>query len=281
MLQVLLESGLRTGVGMLNSNAARMALATLAATALAAAPAQAGPWTMTDGEGRVISSFIYSHSAKSFDSSGDSTDAPDYDQLMAFFLTEYGLNDDVTLIVNPGVKWVGIEGGDDEFGIDSVELGARYRLYHDDRLVISAQASGFVPGTLRNEPVPQISGNRPQFEARLQLGYGFNLGKLSGFASAEGGYRIRTGAPPDEFRGDATLGIHASDRLMLIGNLFNTWSNGAGQPGFPSYRYANLYAGGVYKLSPRLSFQLGGLATLTGRNALRERGLYSGFWIKF
>lgn len=266
---------------MRNINVARRALAGIAAGALAATPAYAGPWTMSAGEGRVISSIIYSHSAKSFDSSGESIDAAEYDQLMAFFLTEYGLTDDLTLIANPGVKWVGTEGQDDEAGIDSVELGARYRLFHDDRLVVSAQASAFVPGTLRNEPVPQISGNRPQFEARLQAGYGFTFGELDGFASIEGGYRIRTGAPPDEFRADVTLGIHATDRLMLIGNLFNSWSNGSGQPGFPSYRYSNLYAGSVYELSPRVSFQIGGLATITGRNALRERGLYSGFWLKF
>lgn len=253
----------------------------LFASTIAADPALAGPWTMDAGQGRLIASTIYSHSAKSFDSSGDSAEAPDYDQLMAFFLTEYGLTDDVTLIANPGVKWVGIEGEDDELGIDSIELGARYRLYHDDRLVISAQASGFVPGTLSNEPVPQISGNRPQFEARLQLGYGFSVGKLNGFASAEGSYRIRIGAPPNEFRGDMTLGLHASDRLMLIGNLFNTWSNGFGKSGIPSYRYSNLYTGGVYELSPRFSLQLGALATVSGRNALRERGLYSGFWLKF
>lgn len=266
---------------MRNMNITHRALAGFAASLIVATPAYAGPWTMSAGEGRVISSIIYSHSAKSFDSSGESVDAADYEQVMAFLLTEYGLTDDLTLIANPGVKWVAIEAQEDDTGIDSVELGARYRLFHDDRLVISAQVSGFVPGTLRNEPIPQISGNRPQFEARLQGGYGFNIGKLNGFASVEAGYRIRTGAPPDEFRGDATLGIHASDRLTFIGNLFNTWSNGSGQPGFPSYRYSNLYAGTVYELSPHLSLQFGGLATLTGRNALRERGIYSGFWIKF
>ena len=266
---------------MVSSNFARTLLAALTAGAFAAAPAQAGPWTMKDGEGRLITSVIYSHSAKSFDSSGNSAEAPDYDQLMAFLMTEYGVTDDFTVIANPGVKWVGIEGEEDDFGLDSIELGGRYRLFHDDRLVISAQVSGFVPGTLRNEPVPQISGNRPQFDARLQVGYGFNLGKLSGFTSVEGGYRVRLGAPPDEFRGDATLGIHASDRLMLIGNLFNTWSNGSGKSGIPSYRYSNLYAGGVYKVSPRFSLQLGGLATVSGRNALRERGVYSGFWLSF
>lgn len=259
----------------------RKALTAVLANFFAATSAVAGPWTMTAGDGRVIATTIYSHSARSFDASGESFDAPDYDQLMLYFLTEYGVTDDLTLVINPGVKWIGIEDGDEQFGLDSVEFGARYRLFNNDRFVVSAQASAFVPGTLHNQPVAQITGNRAQFEARLLAGYGFSLGKLSGFASVEGGYRVRSGAPPDEFHGDATLGLHASDRLLLIGNLFNTWSNGAGGAGFPSYRYSNLYAGGVYDVSPRLSLQLGGVATLSGRNALRERGIYSGFWLKF
>lgn len=264
-----------------NLHILRKIFAVLFASSFAAHPALAGPWTMNIGEGRVISTTIYSHSGKSFDGSGESFDAPDYDQFMVYFLTEYGLTEDVTLIVNPGVKWIGIEGEKDSFGLDSIELGARYRLIDDNGFIVSAQASAFVPGTLRNQPVAQISGNGTQLEARLQAGYGFTLGKMSGFASVEGGYRLRAGNPPDEFHGDATLGLHATDRLMLIGNLFNTWSNGAGGDGFPSYRYSNLYAGGVYAVSPRLSFQIGGLATLGGRNALRERGIYSGFWLKF
>lgn len=246
-----------------------------------ATSANAGPWTMNAGDGRVIATIIDSHSAERFDSTGESVDAVDYDQLMAFFLTEYGLTDDLTLIANPGLKRIRIDGRDDKMGIDSVELGARYRLFHGDRLVVSAQVTGFIPGALRTEAVPQISGDQPQFEGRLQAGYGFRLGTIDGFASIEGGYRIRTGSPPDEFRGDLTLGMHATDRLMLIGNLFNTWSNGSGRAGFPSYRYSNLYTGGVYELSPRLSVQIGGLVTVTGRNALRERGLYSGVWVKF
>lgn len=259
----------------------RKIFAVLFASSFAADPALAGPWTMSAGEGRVIATTIYSHSGKSFDGSGESVDAPDYDQFTVSFLTEYGLTEDVTLVVNPGMKWIGIKGEEDSFGLDSIELGARYRLFRDGQFIVSAQASAFVPGTLRNRPVAQVTGNDAQFEARLQAGYGFMLGRLRGFTSVEGGYRLRLGSSPDEFRGDATLGVHATDRLMLIGNLFNTWSNGAGGDGFSSYRYSNLYTGGVYAVSPRLSFQLGGLATLGGRNALRERGVYSGFWLKF
>ena len=255
--------------------------AAMAGAVLSASPAQAGPWTMPKGEGRTIVTTIYSHAGKSFDASGNSFDAPDYDQLMAFFHTEYGLTDDITLIADPSVRRIEIENAGDSVGLGTTELGARFRLYHNDRFVLSVQATGFVPGTSRGSRVAQIGSNDAQADGRIQLGYGFTLGKVSGFASAEGGYRLRSADPPNEFHGDATLGVHASERILLIGNLFNTWSDGRGRNGYPSYRYSNLYAGGVVDVTHRVSFQLGALGTVSGRNALRERGLYSGLWLKF
>lgn len=257
------------------------AIALIAGGLFFATSVHAGPWTMPKGEGRTIVTTIYSHAGQSFDNSGNSADAPDYDQLMAFFETEYGLTDDISLIVDPSLRKIDIEGGGNSVGLGTTELGARFRLYHDNHFVLSMQATGFLPGTSRGSRVAQIGSNDVQADGRIQAGYGFNLGKVSGFASVEGGYRLRSGDPPNEFHGDATFGIHATERLLIIGNLFNALSDGPGRNGYPSYRYSNLYAGGVYALSHRLSFQLGGLATVIGRNALRERGIYSGLWIMF
>lgn len=257
------------------------AFAALAGAGMCACPAQAGPWIMPKGEGRVIVTIIYSHAGRSFDADSDAVNAPDYDQLMVFFAAEYGATDDITLVATPSLRRIEVENGNTSFGTETIEFGARWRLFHDDRWVVSAQATGFIPGNNRSDRVAQIGSNDAQYDARLQIGHGFSSGKLNGFSSIEGGYRFRSGDAPDEYHADATLGIHATKRLILIGNLFNTWSNGAGRGDYPSYRYSNLYAGGVLEVRPGLSFQLGALATVTGRNALRERGLYSGLWIKF
>jgi hypothetical protein len=255
---------------------AMIAMGTVLAT-----PAVAGPWTMPKGEGRVINTTIYSHAGHSFDGDSHSYDAPDYDQLLSFFETEYGLTDDITIIADPSLRKISIEHAGNSFGLGPTELGARFRLFHDSNFVLSAQTTAFLPGTSGGSQVAQIGSNDTQADARIQAGYGFSVGKFSGFTSVEGGYRLISGNPPNEFHGDATIGIHGSDRLLIIANLFNTWSDGRGSGGFQSYRYSNLYAGGVYALTQRFSLQLGGLATVTGRNALRERGIYSGFWLKF
>ncbi len=251
------------------------------ALAISASPAHAGPWTLEKGQGQLITSIIYSHAGQTFDNDGDAAPAPDYDQLMAFFLTEYGITDDLTLVANPGVRRIKIEGVGTSTGLAPSEFGLRYRLFHDDRSVISAQVSGFTPGSTRSVKIAQIGTNDWQADARLEAGTSFKLGKADAFASAEAGYRLRTGAPPNEFHLDGAVGVRASKRVLLIANSFNTISNGRGSAGYSAYRYSNLYAGTVVDLNPALSLQFGGLATVAGRNALRERGLYTGFWLKF
>lgn len=244
-------------------------------------PANAGPWTMAKGDGRVIVSAIYSHAGESYDASGEARQAPDYDQYQAYFQTEFGITDDLTLLFTPSLRRVTVEQGDDSTGLGYTEIGARYKLIDKDGFVVSLQGSGFIPGVRRRDVVAQIGSTDPQYDARAQAGYGFKIGKLDGFVSAEGGYRYRAGDQPNEVHGDFTLGVHATKRLMFIGNSFNTWSDGRGGGIFPSYRYSNIYAGGVYDLTDRVSLQLGGLATVSGRNALRERGVYTGLWFKF
>ncbi|MGY4399004.1 hypothetical protein ACVWZA_004216 [Sphingomonas sp. UYAg733] len=247
----------------------------------ASAEAQAGPWTMPAGDGRVIVTAIYSHADKTFDGNGDARNAPVYDQYQAYFQAEYGLTDDLTLLLAPSLRRVTVENGDSSTGLGYTELGARYKLLDRNGLVFSLQGTAFIPGVKRRDVVAQIGSTDPQYDARAQVGYGFKIGKTDAFISADGGYRYRAGDQPNEIHSDVTFGVHATKRLMFIANSYNTWSDGRGRNIFPSYRYSNIYAGGVYDLSDRVSLQLGGLATVSGRNALRERGIYTGLWVRF
>lgn len=253
--------------------------AALAAAAAAAAPAAAGPWTMADGKGRVIVTAIYSHAPKIYGPDGNPAPAPDYDQYQIFFQGEYGITDRLTLLAAPSLRRVEVEGGDNTSGLGYTELGARYKLLDQDQFVLSLQGTTLIPGVRRRDNIAQIGSTDTQVDVRVQAGYSFDLGNTPGFASAEGGYRLRGDGQPDEFRLDATVGIKPAARLTLLANAFNTWSNGRGP--FGSYRYSNVYAGAVYEVTDTVAVQLGGLATVTGRNALRERGVYIGLWLKF
>lgn len=258
-----------------------IALAALTALILPKA-AFASAWTQEAGKGQVIVTGVYSNSSKGYDGDGDVVDISDYEKLEAYALIEYGLTDDLTLMVNPSFRRVAIEGpGADTSGLGYTELGARYRVAHGDDWVASLQGTARIPGKKRTDSLAQVGSTDAEYDIRALVGKSFKLGGMDGFADVQGGYRLRDGDPPNEYHADISVGIRPAKKLQIIGQLFNTFSDGAGQGVFGSYRYHNAYLSAVYEIDPKLSLQFGGLATLGGKNALRERGLIGGLWYRF
>lgn len=253
------------------------AVAILLSTAIpASAAAQA--FTPPEGQGRVIATVVYTHSDKGFDDDSNSFDIADYEKTEIYLSGEYGVTDDLTVLVTPSFRDVSIDGGDDDSGFGFLDLGARYRLIDGGNYVVSIQGLVRIPNSERWNGFAQVGQTDTEIDLRVQGGVGFGQ---ENFAILEGGYRVRTGDPADEFHLDATLGIRAAPRWWVIANSFNTISNGAGEDIFPKQRYHNVYLSGAYEVSPRITFQFGALATIDGRNALRERGGFAGVWFRF
>lgn len=251
-----------------------------ATTGFLPAAACADAWTMPAGQARTIVTGIYSSAGDSFDAGGHAYNANNYTQSTVYFSTEYGLTDNLTLLATPSLRRVTVQNGKDSFGLGYTEVGGRYKVADGSNFVVSLQSTVLIPGKRRDDVAAQIGSTDVQVDMRAQAGYSFKIAELDAFTIAQGAYRIRSRGEPDEIHGDFTLGVHVARRLMLMANSYNTWSNGSGSR-YPSYRYSSVYAGGVYDLTDHLSVQLGGLATVSGRNALRERGIYTGVWIKF
>ena len=251
------------------------------APVVAATPALAGAWTQPQGAGQVIVTGIYSHSGKGYDGGGHVADIADRTKAEAYFLAEYGVSDDLTLMITPSFSHVSVQGGDDSTGAGYTELGGRYRLGGSGTSVFSVQGSLRIPGTKRRDSLAQIGSTDSEIDLRALAGTSFKIGGHDGFADIQAGYRIRNGQPPNEYRIDATLGFRPVPQLLLLAQSFNVVSDGAGRGVFGKYRYHNLYLGTVYDLSAKWSVQLGGLMTLDGENALRERGAFTGLWYRF
>jgi hypothetical protein len=263
------------------TDAARLmvATATLAGTPLVIArPVAAQAFTQREGEGRVISSVIYSRSTRGFDDDARVRDIPDYDKLEVYLLGEYGVTDDLTLLATPSFRDVQVRGEDDSTGLGFTDLGARYRVASGDRFAVSLQTLVRIPGQTRRDRLAQVGQTDIEYDLRAQGGVSFDGGH---FAILEGGYRWRSGDPPDQVNVDATVGLRAAPRLLLLASSYNTISDGSGQGVFRRYRYHNLYLSAAYDVSPWVTAQVGTLATVAGRNALRERGLFGGLWFRF
>ena len=247
---------------------------------LAAAAAHADAWTMPAGQGRMIVTALYSHAGDSFDSQGHAFNAGDYNQYNVYFSAEYGLTNNLSLLATPSLRRVTVQDGKDSFGLGYTELGARYKLAGGGDWVVSLKSTVFIPGKRRDDIPAQIGSTDVQEDTRVEIGKAFKLFGLDGYSIAEGGYRFRSRGEPNGFHADLQVGLHLTRRLMAQVNSYNTFSDGAGSR-YPSYRYSTVYAGGVYDLTEHVAVQLGGIATVTGRNALRERGVYTGLWIRF
>lgn len=246
------------------------------------APAWASAWTQPQGQGQIIVTGVYSNSTRGYDSDGNTIDIGDYEKVEAYVLAEYGLTDELTLIVNPSFRHVGIEGpGGNTTGLGYTEIGARYRIAEGNGWVVSLQGTARIPGTKRRDSLAQVGNTDAEYDLRALVGHGFRLGGMDAFMDIQGSYRLRDGDPPNEYRADITFGIRPAERVQLIAQSFNTISDGAGEGVFPSYRYHNAQLSVVYDLDERLSLQLGGIATLGGENALRERGVIAGLWYRF
>lgn len=246
--------------------------------AAGAGPAAAQAFTQEKGHGRVISSLLWSASDKGFDDDGKVVDIADYRKTEVYFLAEYGLTDDLTLLVTPSLRDVSVDGGSDSSGLGYTDVGARYALVRSGGLVVSAQGLARFPGQKRRDVLAQVGSTDMEYDLRGQAGYSFGAGS---FAILEGGYRLRSGEPPNAFNIDATLGIRAAPRLLLLASSYNAISDGRGRGVFAPYRYHNVYLSGAYDVSRHVTVQLGVSGTVAGRNALRERGLVGGLWYRF
>lgn len=248
----------------------------IALGSLTASPALAQAFPQAQGSGRVITSVIYSQSDEGFDDRGDTIDIPDYEKTEVYLLGEYGVTDDLTVLATPSFRSVAVEGAEDETGLGFTDIGVRYRLAQSGRLVLSLQGLVRIPGKTRQNTLAQIGQTDMEYDLRAQAGLSFGSGS---FAILEGGYRLRSDDPPNEYHLDATVGLRAAPKVWLIANSYNTISDGAGQGIFRKHRYHNLYLSAAYEVTPRLTLQAGALATVAGENALKERGLFAGVWL--
>ena len=243
--------------------------------------ASADPFTRGNGEGRIIVNWIHTNSERVYNNDGHSAPINEYRQDHIYINGEYGISDDLTVIVAPSFQSIEQTNGPERTGPGFAEVGAKYRVAHGQDWTFSVQAAARIPGEKNTDSVAQISQSGMEYD--LKAGAGLSFGpKRKMFATAELGYRFRNGDPPNEYHADFAIGGHVADRLMLIGASYNTFSDGRGAGVFrQKHRYNDVYVSAVYKVNDRISVQAGYTATISGRNALKQSGPLLGLWSQF
>ncbi|WP_127091445.1 hypothetical protein [Aquabacter cavernae] len=257
-----------------------------------AAPAFAGAWTQKEFDGSAFFQTTATWSSKAFDGNGSLFDSRTYDKVSTQLFLEYGATDWLTLLAAPELLQIqmgaGTPGALDAAparyaGFGYTDLGARVRLAHGEGWVVSAQGVLRIPGARPSEGIAALGYADGEIDLRLMAGLSFVLFGLPAFVDLEAAQRLREGAPPDEFRLDATLGLRVAPQWLLLAQSFNVVSEGAGQgPVFDvSYAYYKLQMGGMYDATAHLSFMLAGVTTWYARNAIQETGIVGAVLIRY
>ena len=261
-------------------NFGRIAFVLAAALLLLDAPAFAGAWTQPDGQGQIIETLF------GWFGQGPSSGAPGASRESkagAQTYLEYGLADRLTFVGQLGFERYALSPPtrDVYAGLDYSGAGLRARLWSDDAWVFSLEASAFASGARDAARSAQAGDTGPAADARARGGPNLTLFGAPAFFDGEAGYRLRTQGPPSEFHADLTLGVAWTERAQILGQVFNTVSNGAGAPGFGAWEEHKGQLSVVYRLDDKWSLQVGAFATLYRRNVNSEYGALVAVWRRF
>ena len=251
-------------------------------------------WTQEKGHGQLILNFSFLETSHWHDQSGQLQRFADQGTFRKFEVNpylEYGLNSKTTLIVNtlvPFMRYGNDYGAASSAGFGDTEIGVKRRLSGESRTVISGQFTAKFPVySVTRTPPP--GNHQLDLETGLSLGRGGTLAERHVFASAGSAFRRRNGAPADQFRSDASVGVDLVPRVMGLfqyfgitglrnGTPFQTGGNPNVQSDFDLYK---TQVSLVLRVQRRTRIQIGWITPVSGRNTGAGHTFLAALWREF
>jgi len=246
----------------------------------------AGAWLAPSGQGEIIASLSFSDTTRIFGAGNRLIPVPSYRKFELGTYIEYGAADWITIVASPSLDRIQTSTASGmtqtTSGIGDTGIGGRVRIYQNGNFVFSVQGLLRPPLGLQADPSNGSYTHSRLWtgELRCLAGYSAQILGYDGFADLEMGYRWNDMAASNEWRADLTLGLHATDRILVLVQSFAAISDGRKQL-TPSYYWDKGQVSSVYAFNEAWSGQLGGFLTLAGRNAGREMGPMAALWYKF
>jgi hypothetical protein len=264
--------------------------------AVAMAPQlRADAWTQEQGHGQIIFGASFFETAREYEADGNVARFSYQGSFRQFQLNpyiEYGLTSRTTLVVNafaPFLKFENQYGSQTSAGMGDIETAVRHRLNSTESpMPVSVQFTVLFP-TYPADRQPPPGNHQVDLESKLMIGRGVHIAKRTAFWSMGGAYRFRSGAPADQWRSDATLGLDLTHRFTVMTQFFGITGLRNGSPlvvgGNPNAQSDfDLYKGQfslVTRLGPHTRFQLGWNDTIAGRNTGRGQTVLVALWQDF
>ena len=260
--------------------AARVGLAVCVLAPATAAPVLAGAWLQPQGQGLMIET-LWGWTGAGAPWGGNPAVKQNRVDLQTY--AEFGLNDAWTIFGQMAVERYELSRPESSLyaGLDYSSLGMRGKLASFGDLVLSSQATLFLPGASNPHSPAQAGNTGGAVEPRLNAGYGFTFGPAPGFVNVEFGYRFRSAGPPSEWHADVTVGLKPAPGVILMLQDFYVASTKSTDRSFPSWRQNVIQPSLVLPLWDGWQVQIGYFQTTLAARTNSERGAALAVWRTF
>lgn len=254
-------------------------------TAILPPSASSSPWGRKKGEFFAAPQIYYYTADHYWDKEGDRKSIGcTFKKLETAIYAEWGLSQELTLTLR--VPYQHLECGEKHTdGISDIEAGLIKRLKQSSRGVLSLQATAIIPTGYSISRELRLGYNRFGLEGMLLGGYGFNRA----FAEAGIGYRYYQGYPSDQIRGYARIGLKPDRKIIIMNTIDIQYGVNNGERKKvgknitlePYYRLIQNDFSLVFRITPRISVNLGVIKALWGRNTGDGINFYGQLWFTF
>ena len=248
-------------------------------------PAMAGAWPQTPGDIQIIVPFSSTTASKTYDDDREAVRRNRYTKQELAPYIEYGFSENITLIGNFALthersSWLGTPISDR--AVSRIETGARFALGTWQNTLFSIQPLLAWHGAAStDDPFASRRGDIDG-EIDITMGQNFTWLGMNGFTDNLIGIRVRPANRPSELKANLTIGLRPFERtmIMLKSESYTSFSGGGGAA--PSQvQSSKLGFSFVREIDKTVSLELSAMASVSGRNTIKERSLGLGLWYHF
>jgi len=254
--------------------------------------ANAGAWAQPKGSGLAITTYRFYGTGDNFNSRGERVSYGNdgyFSKNQINVYAEYGLLDRLTIFGNFFYDFVNYN---DNFssqsnnGFPYQELGVRYQFF--DEPAMSFQVLAGIP-TSGGSRQPALSNNQFDYEFAYYIGGNYKIFGYDAFWDIGVGYRLRTGAPSDEFRWYMTTGVKFNEYWEAFFQAEGIHGLGNNQRQFvgnnvlltTDFQLIKLRMSVVYNINKSWSLQAGPVLHVWGNNVGAGGGAEVSVWYKW
>lgn len=253
--------------------------------------AEASAWNLKPADAQIIITSAQSSASSLIDSQGETIELTNFSKQDARFYMEFGLFESLMFVGQAGFQTIDFKGAgsDVDFqGFDETKLGMQYELARREGLAASVLVSYVMDGGL-DDPRLNIGGRNDEIELRALYGRSHVL-KSDEESEWIGFYDVQLGSRYDlktdiisRWQLDLTAGIKPNGKLMGLAQLYllDIEEQTIGLFTTPAVKQAKAEISVAYKITPNRFAQFGFSKTLTGRNIVKEQGVFFGLWQEF